>query len=87
MAVEYKAVWVGSMPHAILLTAPEAHTVLYYETGFEQLHPTPDIIHWMEEQGYLYQKDWSVATVSVRHEWAICLPNEKIAELFMMKWL
>lgn len=87
MAIEYKATWSGTKPHAILLTAPEAHEVLYFETGFEQLHPLPEIIIWMEEQGYKYHKDWSVVTVSQRHEWAICLPNDKIAEMFMMKWL
>jgi hypothetical protein len=32
--------------------------LLYYETGFEQLHPIPPIYDWMEERGWEYYKDW-----------------------------
>lgn len=32
--------------------------LLYYETGFEQLHPWPEIVEWMTTQGYSYGRDW-----------------------------
>jgi len=61
------------------------HKWLYYETGFEQLHPNPDIIYWMEEQNYVYGRDWKVDTFTGRDYW-ITFPNKEIAALFLIKW-
>ena len=83
--IEYK-VWTGKLPHAVLVTAPEVFEVLYYETGFEQLHPIPPIYDWMEERGYRYKEHWNCVTVTPREEWALCFPDKEICELFLMKW-
>ena len=61
------------------------HKWLYYETGFEQLHPIPDIIRWMEEQGYVYGRDWKVDTFTGKSYW-ITFPYKEIAALFVARW-
>ena len=58
---------------------------LYYETGFEQLHPHPYIIDWMKEQGYEYTKDWEVFTFT-GVKYCINFPNPEIAALFVARW-
>ena len=87
MSVEFKSSWEGEYPFVILLSSPEVHDVLYYETGFEQLHPLPSIIDWMEERDYSYQSDWKVVSVSPRREWGICFKQEPACQLFLLKWL
>ena len=87
MAVEYKSTWKGKFSHAVILSGKEAANVLYYETGFEQLHPIPPIHAWMSERGYEYYKTWNCVVVTPREEWAIVFPDKEICELFMMKWL
>jgi hypothetical protein len=88
--IEYK-IWEGGYPHVILLSQGDIQDVLYYETGFEQLHPDPAIVDWMEERGYKYQSDWRVVRASsngaLRSEWAICFANKQACELFVLKWL
>jgi hypothetical protein len=42
----------------LVLSTKQSHEWLYYETGFEQLHPIPDIVYYMEAQGYVYEVDW-----------------------------
>jgi hypothetical protein len=74
--------------------------LLYYETGFEQMHP------WMEELGYTYGKDWhcyrrvevvedtgsgspAVIQASGRTvETGYCLefPTEELLALFLLRW-
>jgi hypothetical protein len=61
------------------------HKWLYYETGFEQLHPKPDIVYWMSEQGYIYNLHWKLHTATGKGYW-IDFPNDEIAALFLMKW-
>jgi hypothetical protein len=84
--IEYK-IWEGKYPHVILLSTDLAIKVLYYETGFEQLHPLPNIIDWMEERQYNYHCDWRVVKVDEGKEWAICFAQKKACELFVLKWL
>jgi hypothetical protein len=69
------------------ITVPKdmVHNWLYYETGFEQLHPYPHIISWMEEQGYAYGIDWKVTYIAM--DYFIVFPNSKIAALFVARWL
>ena len=45
------------------LTQKQIGELLYYETGFEQLHPNIDIIHWMSERGWEYHIDWHCVKV------------------------
>lgn len=88
--IEYKT-WIGRMSNVILLSGDDLVKVLYYETGFEQLHPFPNIIDWMKKHGCEYHENWKV----VREEpnmtkdscWAICFENKKHCELFVLKWL
>lgn len=87
MSVEFRSTWVGEYPFVLVVSSPEAHEVLYYETGFEQLHPIPPIINWMEERNFNYPTDWKVATVTPREEWAFCFKQEEICQLFLLKWL
>lgn len=91
MAVMYKNTWVGKYPCVIILTDDDVHRVLYYETGFEQLHPLPEIHKWMEERNYEYYVNWKVlreyedrGKVSA---WIIAFDDENIAQMFMLKWL
>ena len=57
---------------------------LYYETGFEHLHPHPYIIDWMHEQGYEYGVDWDVIKIS-GGSYYIEFPNPEIVSLFVVK--
>jgi len=49
------------------------------------LHPHPDIVHWMTEQGYAYGIDWKVNTFTGKGYW-IDFPNSEIAALFVARW-
>jgi hypothetical protein len=88
--IEYK-VWEGKWPHVILLSHSKVGEVLYYESGFEQLHPDPAIIDWMKERSYNYHHDWRVVRVDPdkgnKSEWALCFPNKEICEMFVLRWL
>ena len=69
------------------LTRDQIIKALYYETGFEQLHPILEIIDWMEQQGFRYQYDWKCIKMSVKREYMLQFPNEEIGTLFILKWL
>lgn len=88
--IEYK-LWEGKWPHVILLSPELAVKILYYETGFEQPHPLPEIHNWMIQQGFKYQEDWRMVRVDEnptnRSDWAICFNNKNILQLFVLKWL
>ena len=70
-----------------VITVPHNMTSvwLYYETGFEQLHPHPYIIDWMREQGYEYGVDWDVLKIHGRNYYIEFL-NPEIVSLFVVKW-
>lgn len=95
MSVEFKNNWVGKFPCAIILTGKDIDRVLYYETGFEQLHPFPQIHNWMKERGFEYYENWKVIRLggetyrfgSLTTDWVILFEDEQIAEMFMLKWL
>lgn len=88
--IEYKT-WVGKFPHVILLKGDKVWEILYYETGFEQLHPFPSTIDWMTTQGCKYHEHWKVVRAeddrSKESEWALCFANEQHRELFTLKFL
>jgi hypothetical protein len=44
--------------HSYKIPRERQHDLLYYETGFEQMHPRPEIHQWMAELGYTYGSDW-----------------------------
>lgn len=46
------------MTLTMLVPRARLHEWLYYETGFEQLHPMPEIVDYMAQQGYQYGRDW-----------------------------
>lgn len=60
---------------------------LYYETGFEQLHPNIEIIEWMQDQGYTYQTDW-FCKLQARYSnmYKLEFPTEYAAVLFLLRW-
>jgi hypothetical protein len=87
MPVHYRTSWAGKLPYAILVSGDEAHDILYYETGFEQLHPIPPVHDWMTERGYKYPNTWNCVTVTPKKEWAIIFSDQKICEMFMLRWL
>lgn len=73
----------------MILTTEQIDKWLYYETGFEQLHPHPGIIKWMEEQGYKYKKDWSCtrgSTFTDRNKYSLEFPNKEIKTMFVLRW-
>ena len=75
----------------IKLTNANRDDVLYYETGFEQLHPYIHITEWMSEQGFEYQKDWQCISVphtfDQRSYYKLSFATEEMASLFALKWL
>lgn len=73
----------------MILTNDQTDKWLYYETGFEQLHPNPSIIDWMVERGYVYQTNWNckrMVTRTGQNKYALMFPNEEIKTLFMLRW-
>jgi hypothetical protein len=84
--IQYKT-WEGKYPHVILLSLTVIPKILYYETGFEQLHPYPEIVDWMNERQYNYHDDWKVVRIKEDNEWAICFAQKQACELFVLKWL
>jgi hypothetical protein len=65
--------------------------VLYYETGFEQMHPNPEIMKWAESQGWLYYKDWKCTkvphTATERDYYKLSFATQEMASLFALKWM
>jgi hypothetical protein len=71
------------------------NTWLYYETGFEQLHPNREIIDWFAEQGLKYNRDWFCVKDRTREpsvmlldqvKYTFRLPSEDILMLFLLRW-
>jgi hypothetical protein len=90
MTTLYKT-WVGNLPCVIILDKEALGNLLYYETGFEQLHPLPEIHEWMEERDHDYGITWKVVRVDpdrANHsDWAFCFNNAEIRDLFTLRWL
>lgn len=65
--------------------------VLYYESGFEQLHPQLHIIEWMESHGWKYYEDWKCTNVKhtfrKRSYYRLEFATEEMASMFALKWL
>jgi hypothetical protein len=71
-----------------LVLSPDQHAqVLYYETGFDQLHPIPPIHDWMTQLGYEYYRDWRCRRQSSNKPYVIEFPNSHVMNMFMLKWL
>ena len=60
--------------------------LLYYETGFEQLHPIPPIHDWMKERGWEYYKDWDCVKV-YNDVYYMEFKDDKMAAMFWLRWL
>jgi hypothetical protein len=59
--------------------------LLYYETGFEQLHPIPPIHDWMKERGWEYYKDWNCIKV-FKDVYYMEFKDDKMAVMFILRW-
>lgn len=70
----------------LTLTSNQVENWLYYETGFEQLHPHPGIIAWMEDQGYQYQHDWKCYRTRFKRDYALQFPNDEVKTMFVLRW-
>ncbi len=90
MSYSYKT-WVGKVPYAIILDRDSIGNLLYYETGFEQLHPLPEIHEWMELRDYDYGINWKVVRVDPNRanvsDWAFCFDTAEMRDLFALRWL
>jgi len=90
MTAYYKT-WEGKWPFVILIQDKDIENILYYETGFEQLHPQLHIHSWMEERNQTYYETWKVVRVSedrsIRSEWAVCFQTAEMRDMFVLKWL
>lgn len=83
--------WNGKWPFVILINSKNISDLLYYETGFEQLHPLPEIHTWMKEREQIYLETWKVVKVtdhqSFEPEWAFCFETSEMRDMFALKWL
>jgi hypothetical protein len=70
------------------LTPDQTADWLYYETGFEQLHPDPAIIYWMEEQGWDYRHDWDCGSDRKNYPtvYYFTFKDEAMASAFLLRW-
>lgn len=81
-----------AIENTIVLASSEVFKVLYYETGFEQLHPKPEVWDWMNDQGYTYKIDWRVGVApaidhgELPYYW-FEFPNNEIMSLFALRWM
>ena len=75
----------------VKLTKKQTQQILYYETGFEQLHPNPEITDWMTEQGWPYRHNWDCVRVGntweERNYYKLVFANDEMASVFLLKWL
>ena len=75
----------------INLSTVQANELLYFETGFEQLHPLLEIHAWMAEHGWEYHRDWKCVkvphTFDQRSYYQLCFESEQAATMFTLKWL
>ena len=75
----------------VKLTKKQVQQILYYETGFEQLHPNLEILAWMEQQGWRYHNDWKCVRVEntwqERNHYKLVFADDEMASVFLLKWL
>lgn len=70
----------------LILNSDQVENWLYYESGFEQMHPHPGIIAWMEEQGYRYQHDWKCYRTISKRDYHLQFPNDEVQTMFVLRW-
>lgn len=68
------------------LEPEQQRKLLYYETGFEQLHPIPPVHDWMKERGWEYYKDWDCVKV-YNDVYYMEFKDDKMAAMFWLRWL
>lgn len=77
----------------VTLTQEQINQILYYETGFEQLHPHIEIVEWMAERGWRYHHDWRCNRVIVRLssgarlDYELTFNSKEMAQMFVLRWL
>lgn len=62
---------------------------LYYETGFEQLHPHIEMITWMQKQGWQYYTDWDCKGRSNNlgeDEYVLRFRDQEMMTMFLLRW-
>lgn len=90
MTSSYKT-WIGKIPYVIIVDSDKIHDLLYYETGFEQLHPLPEVHEWMKDRNYDYGINWKVVRVEPDRgklsDWAFCFETSEMRNMFALRWL
>jgi len=78
----------------VKLSNQQVENLLYYETGFEQMHPHLGAIEWMEEYGWKYRDDWNCVKVApdgqirnARIYYKLTFADDEMASMFLLKWL
>ena len=76
------------MPDLVLSYEDEMR-LLYYEPGMTQMVPDFEIISWMKDQGYVYDKDWfcRLADDNGHNPYVLFFPNAEIMSAFLIRWL
>jgi hypothetical protein len=75
----------------IQLTPEQRDTLLFYETGFEQLEPLYEIVEWANEQGWRWRRDWicrrSYWSFDHGQQYMLEFATQEMATLFTLRWL
>ena len=72
------------------LTDQQIKNLLYYETGFEQLHPIPPVHDWMKQRGWEYYTDYRCVRLECELEgskYDLEFRDDQMMNMFILKWL
>jgi hypothetical protein len=75
----------------IPITRAKVNDWLCYETGFEQMHPCPSMVEWMQARGHTYGRDWFCREMpthaNVRDSrFLLEFPDDRALSLFLLRW-
>lgn len=73
------------MKLTMLVPRARLHEWLYYETGFDQLHPKPEIVDSMLQLGYQYGSDWGCETFTNR-QYHLWFTTQDMMTAFQLAW-
>jgi hypothetical protein len=76
----------------IQLTPEQRDTLLFYETGFEQLEPRYEVVDWADQQGWRWRRDWHCRRLDIWHidrgrQYALEFATPEMAIMFTLRWL
>ena len=73
----------------IPLTPEQRDTLLFFETGFEQLEPRYEVVEWADQQGWRWRRDWHCRRLSGwnGHQYVLEFATPEMATVFALRWL